>query len=116
MPSPGLFVCLHFIYLWGALHVTACSWRSEDSLRDLIISLRYLGSKDETQVVRLGGSHLYLLSHRLAGPIPALKFLFVWFLRLLPCVTSWADVSRGKLVLNIAFSCLLFPSPQTFTP
>lgn len=42
-----------------------------------------------------------------------LKFLSAWFLSLLLllCVTSETYVSRGKLVLNIAFfSCLLCPS------
>lgn len=42
-------------------------WRTEDNLQVSVFTFYHVGSGDVTQVVRLGGIHLYLLSH-LFGP------------------------------------------------
>lgn len=49
------------------IHVTVYVRRSEDNLEELVLSFHYMGSGDQTQVIRLGGKPLYPLS-RFAGP------------------------------------------------
>ena len=41
--------------------------RIEDNLRELVFSVHYVGPRDQTHIIRLGGKHLYLVSH-LSGP------------------------------------------------
>lgn len=50
----NLCSCVH-------LHAVVCMWRLEDSLWELALSFYRMGSKDWTQIVRLGGKHPYLL-------------------------------------------------------
>lgn len=38
------------------------TWRSEDNLQELVLSF-HAGPKDQTEVGKLGGQHLYPLSH-----------------------------------------------------
>lgn len=41
--------------------VTARMWKSEDSFQKSVLSFNHVGSRAGTQIVRLGGEHLYLL-------------------------------------------------------
>lgn len=77
IPSPtlglvsALCVCFRFylLTLWDVerVHTTRYMWRTEDNLQVSVFTFYHVGSGDVTQVVRLGGIHLYLLSH-LFGP------------------------------------------------
>lgn len=44
------------------VHRQCCTWRSEDSLQELVFSFYQLGSWDKTQAIRLGSKHMYLLN------------------------------------------------------
>lgn len=54
--------------------VHACKWRSESNSWELVPS-NHLDARDETQVIRLGDSRLYLMSH-LAHPGLSFKAIF----------------------------------------
>lgn len=43
-----------------------CMWRSKDSFWELVLSFHYVGSGDETRVMRLGGGRVYLQRHSVA--------------------------------------------------
>jgi len=61
---------MYFIYLLcvsGDAGGMVCLWRSEYNIWKSVLSFHRVGSMDQTQVVRLGGSRLSLLSY-LAGP------------------------------------------------
>jgi hypothetical protein len=61
---------MYFIYLLcvsGYAHTKVCLWRSEYNICKSLLSFHQVGSIDQTQVVRLGGSRLSLLKY-LAGP------------------------------------------------
>lgn len=55
-------------YKHEGMHVTEHAWNSENSLWGLALSLQFVGSRDETQSVRFGDRHLYLVIH-LSGPV-----------------------------------------------
>lgn len=44
-------------------HVTVYLWRSENSLRKLVLSLHHVGPGTHTQFFRLGHKPLFLLNH-----------------------------------------------------
>lgn len=49
--------------IWGCTCAPACMWRAEDCLWcEWILSFCHVGSKNRTQVVRIGGQCLYLLN------------------------------------------------------
>lgn len=50
---------LHLFVANGGAHALVCAWRSEYSLQKPIISFHYVGSRDQTQVIRLGSRHLH---------------------------------------------------------
>lgn len=54
-------------------HTTAHTWRSENSLREWFLSFHHLSSGDQTQVVRFGSKHIYLLS-----PLTSPSFCPLW--------------------------------------
>lgn len=45
------------------IHSTVEVWRSEDSLEGLVLSSHYVGSEDQTQVIRPGSKHLSPRGH-----------------------------------------------------
>lgn len=53
--------------------VMVCIWRSDKNRRESIL-FSYVGPKDPTQVIRLGGKYLYPLSH-VVNPSLTLFFL-----------------------------------------
>lgn len=55
--------CAHVVGVCGCPQVTKCEWRSEDNLRESILSIYHAGLRNETQVVGLGLRHLHLLRH-----------------------------------------------------
>lgn len=60
------------------------TYMSEDTLRKLVFSFHYVGPGDPTQVIRLGGSCLLLLSHH------AILCLLMYFLK-----KSSKNISEG---------------------
>ena len=69
-----LYMC---VLEYGGDHeyLMSCIWGSEGSLQEPFLSFYSVGPWDQTQVVRLGGRHLFLLSH-LAGPRTAFGSIF----------------------------------------
>ena len=69
VPAHPSTLCLVFnfcIYLFmqsGHVCATGRVWRSEENLQKSFSPSIYVGSEDQTQVIRLGGRCLYLLSH-----------------------------------------------------
>lgn len=37
-------------------------WKSEDNCKESVLSFHHVGLRDQTEVIRLGGKHLYPLS------------------------------------------------------
>lgn len=67
-------IVLRLFVQYVCLCVVASVWRLEENLKNSVLSFYiYVGSKDPTQVTRLGSKGLYLLGH-LACP------LFVWYI------------------------------------
>lgn len=48
--------------MYGYVLVLRHMWRAEDNLSGLVLSFYCVGPRDQTQVLRLGGKHLYPLS------------------------------------------------------
>lgn len=87
----NLYVYVH-VCICMQLYARACVWRSEDSLRESVLSLSHMDPRNGTQVFGLGSKYFYLLSH-LAGPS-----LFVYPLDNLYCLTDFTS-TRGGLAL-----------------
>lgn len=51
------------VYMCTCVHAIVSVCRSEDNLWQSVLSLHHIDSGDWKQVVRLGGEHLYQLSH-----------------------------------------------------
>lgn len=64
--SSFLFIPCHFVE-WDVACPTACMWRSEDNLEELVLSFYHVSFKHGAQVLGLGSKSSYLPSH-LAGP------------------------------------------------
>lgn len=60
--------CTHTVHT----HTHICMWWSEDNLPKPVLSLQQVGPRDQTQVTRLGGKRLHLLS-LLPAPLSLLK-------------------------------------------
>lgn len=58
------------------MHVTYV-WRLEENLQKLVLPFYYVGPRNETQVVRLRGECLYLLTKPSYGPQAYLFNVFV---------------------------------------
>lgn len=59
-------ICVFVYCTHACVHshlLQACVWRSEDNQEEPFFSFHLMGPQDQRQVVRLGGKHLYLLSH-----------------------------------------------------
>lgn len=52
-----LCVCLD-VYTCVGMLKSQCTWRSEDDLRELVLSVNHAGSGDGTRFIRLGSKHL----------------------------------------------------------
>lgn len=51
------------MYICVYVHDMEYVWRSEDSLWELVLSFHHVGSRFQTQRIRLGGLHLYCPIH-----------------------------------------------------
>lgn len=60
-------VCVHVnmcAHICVCVHMYVCVWRGESEvLQELALSFHFVGSRNQTQDVRLGGNCHYLLSH-----------------------------------------------------
>lgn len=75
--APGFWL---FMCVWGEfLQTIIFIQRSEGSLRELILSLHYLGVRDQTQVIRLGGKWPYYLLCHFAS-LAFFLYLWLWHL------------------------------------
>lgn len=56
------------VYVKGeGTRTMTCLWRTEDNFKELVLSSHHVGSRDQTQAVRLGSKHLYHpVTHALA--------------------------------------------------
>lgn len=81
--SQFLIFNLHslMLYVCGGMHPMVYLWRSEKNLQKSILFLHFyrVGSRNQTQVVSLGGKHLYLMSH-FFSPYFFLCFVFQFLL------------------------------------
>lgn len=59
-------MCVH-VCVHGCTWATVCVWKSGDNIQALVLSFHHVGSRNWTEVVGLGGKHLYL-SH-VASPL-----------------------------------------------
>jgi hypothetical protein len=76
-------------------------WSSEEKEQELFFPFQYKDpGSPRTQVLRLGGKHLYLLSH-LAAPYPKLLILL-----LLPPIGWVADVCQHTQQMTAVLSAL----------
>lgn len=67
-------------------------WKSEDHCQEYILSLRYMGPRDGSQVVRLGGGHLYHPNwpySSLRSPLPPYTFH-----QYLSCLASYMSATQ----------------------
>lgn len=53
------------------MNTTMFTWRSGDSLRELVLAFQNLGSEDQTQVVTLGGT-----CHHPVSRLPGLNYYY----------------------------------------
>lgn len=57
------------VYVKGeGTRTMTCLWRTEDNFKELVLSSHHVGSRDQTQAVRLGSKHLYHPSDPRTGP------------------------------------------------
>lgn len=94
------------------LYARACVWRSEDSLRELVLSLSHMDPRDGTQVFGLGSKYFYLLSH-LADPS-----LFVYHLDNLYCLTDFTSTRGGLALCGVGLfsGCAVCSTPHPQPP
>lgn len=74
------FITCMYLFARAGIHATACILRSEDNLWKSALS-DHRGSREWTEVMRLGGKHLDSLNHSygLICFILSLRFMVIWF-------------------------------------
>lgn len=105
------FICL---FIWGVegAHAIVHTWRTEDSLRELVLSFCYVSSRDHTQVIKLDKNLTYPLSN-LIGP----EFLYMTHLqhtelgscRIKICEELWNRKKWNSLLAKHAARVQIWP-------